>query len=112
MAPPAFLCKADKTIARLDADTYLLGVFEGDDYCPACKTVPFHAGDALLAYTDGATEARNLSGEMLNVTGLLERLGQFDGAPARWPQSLLYQIVNHRRGPAEDDTLLVSLYRV
>jgi serine phosphatase RsbU (regulator of sigma subunit) len=110
--PPAFLRKADRSITRLEADTYLLGVFEGDDYCPACKTVPFHAGDALLAYTDGATEARNLNGDMFNVEELHRRVGEFAGEPARWPKSLLHQIVGYRRGPAEDDTLLVAVYRV
>jgi serine phosphatase RsbU (regulator of sigma subunit)/uncharacterized membrane protein YhaH (DUF805 family) len=110
--PPAFLRKADKSMSKLEADTYLLGVFEGDDYCPVCKTVPFHAGDALLAYTDGATEARNLSGDMSTVEELQRRVGEFGGEPGRWPASLLHQIVGYRRGPAEDDTLLVAVYRV
>ena len=110
--PPAFLRKPDRSTVRLDADTYLLGVCEEADYCAECKTVPFGPGDALLAYTDGATEARNLSGEMFNVEGLHTRIKEFAGAPARWPQSLLHQIVGYRRGPAEDDTLLVSIYRV
>jgi hypothetical protein len=110
--PPAFLRRADRSVTRLEAGTYLLGVFEGDDYCPECKTVPFGPGDALLAYTDGATEARNLGGEMLNVDGLQKRVVEFGDAPGRWAQSLLHQIVGFRRGPAEDDTLLVTLYRV
>jgi sigma-B regulation protein RsbU (phosphoserine phosphatase) len=110
--PPAFLRKADRTITKLQAGTYLLGVFEGEDYCPECKTVAFDPGDALLAYTDGASEARNLNGEMFNVEGLQARLAELGGMAARWPAALLHQIVGYRRGPAEDDTLLVAIYRV
>lgn len=110
--PPAFLKRKDRSVTRLEAGTYLLGVFEGDDYCPECKTVQFCPGDSLLAYTDGATEARNLSGEMFNLDGIQKRVAELDGAPARWAQSLLHQIIGFRRGPAEDDTLLVTVYRV
>jgi serine phosphatase RsbU (regulator of sigma subunit) len=110
--PPAFLRKADRSITHLDADTYLLGVIAGEEYCPGCKILPFHPGDAILAFTDGATEARDLAGEMLTIEGLKNRLGQFQSSPDRWPQALLQQIVTHRRAPADDDTLLVSIYRV
>jgi hypothetical protein len=49
---------------------------------------------------------------MFNVEELHRRVGEFAGEPARWPKSLLHQIVGYRRGPAEDDTLLVAVYRV
>lgn len=110
--PPAFLRRADGTIVRLEPDTYLLGVVDGPDYCPACQSTSFNPGDALLAYTDGATEARDLAGEMITIGGLHERLRQLGSHPDRWPQSLLHQITGHRRGPAEDDTLLAAIYRV
>jgi hypothetical protein len=110
--PPAFLRKSDGAIVRLEPDTYLLGVVDGDDYCPACQTVPFHPGDALLAYTDGATEARDFAGKMVTISGLYDRFGQLTSSPDRWPQALLHQITSHRRAPAEDDTLLAAIYRV
>jgi sigma-B regulation protein RsbU (phosphoserine phosphatase) len=108
--PPAFVRHADGTLTRLDPDTYLLGVVEGE-YCAQCTTVPFGPGDALLAYTDGASEARNLAGEMFTIAGLHDRLRQLDTPPERWPNQLLHQVMTHRRAPAEDDTLLVSVYR-
>ena len=109
--PPPFLRAADGSITRLEPDTFLLGVVDGDDYCPACRTLPFHAGDALLAYTDGATEARDLAGEMITIEGLLQRFGQLPPDPKHWPKALLHQVTAHRRAPASDDTLVVALYR-
>lgn len=110
--PPAFLRAADGAITRLEPDTFLLGVMDGDDYCPTCQNRPFHPGDALLVYTDGATEARDLSGAMITIDGLHARLAQLAQPAARWPEALLHQITSHRRAPAEDDTLLVALHRV
>jgi serine phosphatase RsbU (regulator of sigma subunit) len=111
--PPAFLRRAGGALERLDSGTYLLGCHDGDDYCPDCHTKPFEPGDALLAYTDGATEARNAAGEMITIPGLEHLLTQLATAqtPDRWPPALLHLVVNHRRAPAADDTLLVSLYR-
>lgn len=112
--PPALVRRADGGVARLDeGGTYLLGVHDGDDYCPDCQRTPFGPGDALLAYTDGATEARNPAGEMIGLLGLQHLLGQIAATqtPDRWPPSLLSLVVNHRRGPAADDTLVVALHR-
>jgi hypothetical protein len=109
--PPPFLRAADGSLTRIEPDTYLLGVVDGDDYCPACRTLPFKPGDALLAYTDGATEARDLAGEMITIEGLRARLAQLPASPQRWPGDLLHQVTAHRRAPATDDTLLAVLYR-
>jgi serine phosphatase RsbU (regulator of sigma subunit) len=110
--PPAFLRRAaDGSVTRLDPDTYLLGVHDGDDYCPECQRCAFEPGDALLAYTDGATEARDPAGQMLTIAGLTHLFRQLDTTPDRWPATLLNQVMAHRRAPADDDTLLVSLYR-
>ena len=111
--PPLFLRKSGSgSIIRLEPDTYLLGVVNGTEFCPTCRTIPFHSGDALLAYTDGATEARDLAGEMITISGLHRRLQALTSSPDRWPQSLLHQITSHRRAPADDDTLLAAIYRV
>jgi serine phosphatase RsbU (regulator of sigma subunit) len=113
--PPALLRRAGEgEWVRLNPDTYLLGVHDGEDYCPDCHRLAFGPGDALLAYTDGATEARNPSGEMLTMGGLQGLLAQLAGVtpPERWPQALLHLVVTHRRAPAADDTLLVSVLRV
>jgi serine phosphatase RsbU (regulator of sigma subunit) len=114
--PPAFLCrKSDGAIVRLDSDTYLLGVRDDEDYCRDCNTVPFEPGDALLAYTDGATEARSLrGGDMLGIEGLMRMLSSItvhQRNPATWPEHLLRHVTQHRRGPPADDTLLLAVYR-
>jgi serine phosphatase RsbU (regulator of sigma subunit) len=110
--PPAFLRRAaDGSVTRLDPDTYLLGVHDGDDYCADCVRLAFAPGDALLAYTDGATEARDPAGQMLTIGGLTHLFTQLNSPPDRWPAMLLNQVLTHRRAPAQDDTLLVSVYR-
>ena len=109
--PPPFLRAADGSISRLEPDTFLLGVVDGEDYCPACGSLPFRTGDALLAYTDGATEARDLTGAMITIEGLLQRFGGLPASPRIWPTALLHQVAAHRRAPATDDTLLAVLYR-
>jgi sigma-B regulation protein RsbU (phosphoserine phosphatase) len=109
--PPPFLRAADGSISRLEPDTFLLGVVDGEDYCPACGSLPFRTGDALLAYTDGATEACDLTGAMITIEGLLQRFGGLPASPRIWPTALLHQVAAHRRAPATDDTLLAVLYR-
>ena len=109
--PPAFLRRARGEMVRLEPQTYLLGVVDGDEYCPPAQTVEFHAGDAVFAYTDGASEAADASGRMIGIDGLRDRLAQLDSTAARWPGQVLHQVVAHRKAPAADDTLLVAVYR-
>jgi sigma-B regulation protein RsbU (phosphoserine phosphatase) len=114
--PPAFLHRAtDKSIVRLESDTTLLGVTDDENFCRRCNTLPFQSGDALLAYTDGATEAKNLRGEMLTIEGLYDLLrhaAALQRSPAAWPPVLLRQISHFRRSPPTDDTLLLTVFRV
>ena len=109
--PPAFVRRAGGEMVRLEPQTYLLGVVDGEEYCPPAQRVEFHAGDAVFAYTDGASEAADAEGRMIGIDGLRERLAQLDSTAGRWPGQLLHQIVAHRRAPAADDTLLVAIYR-
>ena len=55
----------------LHGDNLPLGVREGEIYDQV--SIPFEAGDLLLFYSDGITEARNPSGELFGV----ERLEEF-----------------------------------
>ena len=75
-------------------------------------SVVFGPGDTLIAYTDGATEARNEAGRMLGVTGLERILASappaFDGG---WASVILSAVEAHRLGPARDDTLVVEIVR-
>ena len=50
-------------------------------------------------------------GKMLTIAGLTHLFNQLDSPPDRWPATLLNQVLTHRRAPAQDDTMMVSLYR-
>ncbi|MEO0512888.1 MAG: PP2C family protein-serine/threonine phosphatase [Planctomycetota bacterium] len=110
--PPAFLVTADERIERLDSTGMVLGVRPDTDEDSGPVTARFEPGDRLIAYTDGATEARGPSGEMLRISGLervLASAGQV--AEGSWPVRVLEAINVHRSGPPEDDTLVIELYR-
>src|SRR5690606_31991441 len=68
--PPAFLRTLEGRIERLDSTTLVLGACRGSDFVPNEQSCRFLPGDMLIAYTDGAIEARNSAGRMLSVDGL------------------------------------------
>ena len=79
---------------------------------PSCASGP---GDAILAYTDGANEARD--GErrqMIGIEGvrdLLAKAARDDADPLTWPESMIRRVGNYRNAPPEDDTLIAVIYR-
>jgi len=112
--PPAFVRTVDGRIEQLDSTTLVLGACRGDDFVPAEQTVRFGPGDALIAYTDGAQEARNSKGRMFGVSGLRNAVVSTGGnghAPGSWCEALLRLVDEHRYGPIQDDTLVVEVTR-
>ncbi|MEQ9617492.1 MAG: PP2C family protein-serine/threonine phosphatase [Phycisphaerales bacterium] len=110
--PPAFLRAVDGTIERLESTALVLGACLGDDFVVEELTHRFSRGDALLVYTDGATEARNDEGVMIGVRGLESIMA--NGRPEEyggWSATVMRHVERHRSGQAEDDTLLVEIYR-
>jgi len=68
--PPRLLRARDRTVAALDEATALpLGVLE-DLSQRTDKSIVLAAGDLLVLYSDGITEARSPEGEFFDVTGL------------------------------------------
>lgn len=112
--PPAFVRSADGRIDRLDSTALLLGVCVGADFEPMQRSMPFFAGDTIIAYTDGAIEARNENGRMLGLEGfqrLVASLRPDPGQENGWASSLLRAVERRRFGPPADDTLIVEIYR-
>jgi serine phosphatase RsbU (regulator of sigma subunit) len=110
--PPAFLRAVDGTIDRLPSTSFVLGAVPDEAFSHGQQSHRFGPGDTLIAYTDGATEARNEAGRMLGVTGLERILAStppaFDGG---WASVILSAVEAHRLGPARDDTLVVEIVR-
>lgn len=110
--PPAFLLTADGRLDQLDSTGMVLGAVGDDSYFEDPRVLRFEPGDRLIAYTDGATEARDGDGRMLSVTGLQAVLAGGDPvAEGSWPVRVLDAINEHRAGAPEDDTLVIELYR-
>lgn len=109
--PPAFLIGVDTSIERLDSTTFMLGVTHGDDFQPNEAEAPFHPGDTLIAYTDGATEAQNEEGRMMGVMGFLRTVASAVPDERGWATVLRERVDEYRDGPPMDDTLIVEVVR-
>lgn len=112
--PPAFVRGADGSVTELESTTFVLGATDDELFGNATREVRFTPGDTLIAYTDGATEARGPTGGMLRIDGLRGAVATANGVPrvGEWADHLLDLVAKHRGGlPPEDDTLVVELYR-
>ena len=118
--PTAFLRTAGGRIEQLDSTTLLLGACRANDFYANQQRAPFHPGDTLIIYTDGATETRNHDGRMLRTEGMQRLIASLDphanggGAGASgggWCGAVLDAVDQFRHGPVKDDTLIVEIAR-
>lgn len=126
--PPAFIRGIDGTLRELDPTSFLLGVCSDTDFDPGERCEPFHEGDTLIAYTDGAIEARSATGKMFGINGLRRLLaepgrtgpggtgpvgnGPVGNGLGGWSERILAEVARHRGGLApEDDTLAIEIHR-
>lgn len=110
--PPAFLKSVDGKIEQLDSTSFVLGACAGADFNPEPRMLRFSKGDVLIAYTDGATEARDHAGRYLGIRGLQRIVA---AAPVRsdkpWLPIILEAVESHRHGPTADDILVIEIRR-
>ena len=104
----ALLLRCDNTLERLDSTATVLGLFPQWD-CLIEESQLF-AGDMLVLYTDGMTEALNDGGEEFGEQRLIEALRRHRGLS---PQDMLGSVVDEVRefSPREqhdDITLIVA----
>lgn len=112
--PPAFVRTVDGRLERLDSTAFVLGACHGEDFDDGRKSVRFGRGDALIAYTDGAIEARDARGKMVGVEGFQRWVASVRPDPEEdsgWAAALLREVDRHRFGSPADDTLIVEIYR-
>lgn len=118
--PPAFVRGVDGTVRDLDPTAFVLGATGDHQFEHGEISVGFHPGDSLIAYTDGATEARAMDGSMLRVEGLrriiagAHVLGSDEPVPlqGQWSERILSEVAAHRGGlPPDDDTLAIEIFR-
>ena len=68
--PPPLLLRADRRTERLDATSWVLGMF--DEWAGYSGEVQLAAGDTLVLYTDGVTEIADGRGDEFGATRLAD----------------------------------------
>jgi serine phosphatase RsbU (regulator of sigma subunit) len=106
--PPALLLRGDDSLERLGATCTVVGLFEKWDCVMEERELA--AGDAVLLYTDGVTEALNGEGEEFGEERLLVAARQHRGQS---PPELLAAVADQARGfspheQTDDITLIVA----
>lgn len=105
------LLRANNLVEQLASTGTLLGLFQ-DWNCSVCECSPV-AGDVLVLYTDGVTEARNDVGEEFGEWGLVEALKELRDLPC---DILLNAIVERVQAfgsqeQHDDITLIVAKFK-
>lgn len=111
--PPACILNGSDASAMLGPTAMVLGVARELEVECHAATLPLPPGATLIAYTDGAMEARNAQGRMLNVQGVMHAAQQAASLPGdQRCAAVMSSIARHRFGPLSDDTLIVAVSRV
>lgn len=110
--PPAFVRTVDGKVEELASTAFVLGAVPTEAFDAGEQCVRFGPGDSVIAYTDGAIEARDQQGRMLRIEGMLRLVAH----PETWKESqpceaILRRVDQHRYGPVADDTLIVEVSR-
>lgn len=111
--PPAFLRAVDGTLEDLESTAIVLGACPGEEFESGERELRFGPGDTMLAYTDGAIEARHHEhGGMFRIDGLRRLISTAPHREAcRWPNAFIERVADFRGGPPEDDTLFLAVHR-
>lgn len=111
--PPIWLrAGADKEFVYLERTGTVLGILE--DQVWTQKRVHFCAGDVLVLYTDGVTDAENESQEFFGLLRLVECIQSNWQSPAEGIQDALVDAIHRFSGQAEqfDDIAMMVLKRM
>jgi len=105
--PPPILVRANGSVDAAKYGEPMIGVF--DDATWTTRSMELHAGDVLLAYTDGITEARR-NGECFGEERLVSEVRAARGEPAEVIADRVIEAVRRFAGhePA-DDLALIAL---
>lgn len=105
--PPALLRRANGSVEELKATAVMLGVLPPDAFRPEARTTSLAAGDAAVAFTDGAMDAADGAGRAFGTEGVRDAVAR--GAPGRIAAGVASAVRAHRAGRAMDDTLIVEV---
>ncbi len=114
---PALVLRADGEVQELAIGGTILGMFDQVTYRP--DAIDLDAGDVVILYSDGITDARNADGELFGVErlkaivrSLHDEREVIGGADATWVHGEILQRVGRfleHSAPHDDVTLLVVM---
>lgn len=105
---PLLFRKSGREPEQLEATGLLLGVFDEVDY--SVNNTPMEAGDLLVLYTDGITEAMNIEEEEFGLQRLIDVVEENRGASAGTVLESILDAVKRHAGKAsqsDDITLMI-----
>jgi len=106
---PPLLVHADGSVEKLGDGGTVLGVFAEAVYQQS--SVKLNAGDRLLLYTDGITEARDSSGQQFGIERLTARIEELRHEPVeKIRDDILADVARFASHQEDDVTLLVLRY--
>lgn len=110
--PGALLRDKSGKITQIDATGPLMGIDASASIEWGVERFAFNAGDALIAFTDGITEAMDRQEEMYGVEGIrgVIESGWLDTGQ-RWPELVRRSVDRYCEGVVNDDMLIVDVYR-
>lgn len=108
---PPMLVRRGATVEQFEPTGPMLGPFLPEEYQIEEARLTLTPADRVLAYTDGATEARSAAGLELDVRGVCEAFAEAPTDLDAMVAAVRARVDAHRAGPAEDDVLLVGLAR-
>lgn len=106
--PPSILRRSDGTLVELAATNVLLGALSYAEFEPNQQQELLRPGDVLVAFTDGAFEARNKAGRQFGLAGIRQTLS-FTPPPRDWTRFLTTAVEKHHGGLCDDDVLIATL---
>jgi phosphoserine phosphatase RsbU/P len=109
---PALIRRTDGTLEALESANFPAGMFPDCEYANGKSHM--NAGDFLVIYTDGVSEAANLNHDLLEDAGLRKLIGDFKGGTGEELSQVIRAGVQAFTGgaPQSDDiTLLVVHFR-
>ncbi|MDH4067027.1 MAG: SpoIIE family protein phosphatase, partial [Acidobacteriota bacterium] len=109
---PPLVVRRDGRVDRLDSNGPVVGILDFARY--GTDVVALHAGDLVIVYSDGVTEAGNAAGEYYGRDRLAALVADRHGDPAAYLLDRLVASVNEFVGKApqlDDLTAMVLHYR-
>ncbi|GGL55885.1 PP2C family protein-serine/threonine phosphatase [Planomonospora parontospora] len=106
--PPALIVRAGGGVEAVHPEGgQLIGILRDSRF--AQVSTRLDAGDALLLYTDGLTEARTGTGSMLDEEGLTAHLAAVSPSGADGLLAAVRKLIDDLGGGVSDDTAVLAL---